>query len=381
MLSAAGCQARVQRLWQALPEPRPKLLILTHPAHLIWAANFWVSPFTFRANDAVAALLVMADGRRLLAADHLLAPFASAAHVDEVIPVLWYDGIHTPATRSAAVMEVVAAAARQLAASDKLVWAGDIHHVPASLVQALGPPVAIDAEGIIARLRAVKDDDELAVLRRSAQATAAGLRAAREQLRPGMTEVDLFHLVQQAVQRELGVPTPIYGDFVSGPRTALGGGGPSAQTVSAGDVVLVDFSAVVHGYRADVCTCWRLQAEWSAEQGRLVDLCLEAMAEAMNELRPGRPARRCHEAMLAVFRRAGLADRFTHHAGHGIGLSHPEAPFLTAASDDDLAAGMVVTLEPGLYLPGEFGLRFEHNFVITAAGPERLTNHSPLPPR
>lgn len=380
MLTALGCQSRVQRLWQALPEPRPELLILTQPAHLVWAANFWVSPFTFRANDAVAALLLMADGQRLLAADGLLWPFVVSAHVDEVIPVSWYDGIHTPAERSAVLMEVVAAAARQLTTADRPVWAGDRHHVPASLVERLGPPAPVDVGRIMARLRAVKDDDEVAVLRRSAQATAAGLRAAQEQLRPGMTELDLFQVVQQAVQQELKAPTPIYGDFVSGPRTALGGGGPSDRAIAAGDVVLVDFSAIVHGYRADVCTSWRLQAEWSTEQCRLADLCLEAMAAAMTELRPGRPARRCHEAMLAVFRRAGLAERFIHHAGHGIGLSHPEAPFLTSASDDELAAGMVVTLEPGLYLPSEFGLRFEHNFVVTAAGPERLTDHAPLPP-
>jgi Xaa-Pro aminopeptidase len=371
----------VQRLWRALPKPQPKLLILTQPAHLIWAANFWISPFTFRANEAVAALLLTVDGQRLLAADHLLTPFALTAHVDEVIPVVWYDGLHTPTERNAVLMEVVGKAAKQLASADKVVWAGDIHHVPASLVDSLGPPVATDVGRLLARLRAVKDDDEVAVLRRSAQATAAGLRAAHQQLRPDMTELDLFQFVQQAVQQELKAPTSIYGDFVSGPRTALGGGGPSDRAIAAGDVVLVDFSAIVHGYRADVCTCWRLQAEWSVEQRRLVDLCLEAMAAARDELRPGRPARRCYQAMQTVFRQAGLAERFIHHAGHGIGLSHPEAPFLTAASDDDLAAGMVVTLEPGLYLPGEFGLRFEHNFLITAAGPERLTNHDPLPPR
>lgn len=378
MLSAPGCQQRRQALWAALPEPRPNLLIITDPLHLNYLANFWVCPFSFRSQNAAAALLLSADGRCRLVADNLLEPFAAHADVDETITPVWYDGIHSPEERHGVFVEAIISAARSILRSGKA-WAAEAGHLPADVARHFGAPPATDLGPVLSRLRGTKREDELELLRRSAQASAAGLHAARKGLRPGMSELDLFHLVQQAVQEFLGEPTPIYGDFVSGPRTAAGGGGPTRRFIEAGDLVLVDFSPVVRGYRADVCTTWRLGDDFNSEQQRLYRACQEAMAAGIGGLAPGQRARAVHQAMAQAFGKLGLADFFPHHAGHGIGLSHPEAPFFTPASDDDLAPGMVVTLEPGLYLPGRFGLRFEHNFLISADGYVRLTHHDPLP--
>ena len=379
MLSAQGCQQRRRALWAALPEPKPNLLIIVDPLHVNYLANFWVSPFSFRGQNAAAALLLAADGRCRLVADNLLEPFAAQAHVDELVAPTWYDGTGTPEERGSVLIDAIVAAGRAMLRSGKS-WASELDHLPAEAARQLGTPPTADLGPILQRLRYTKGEDELKLLRRSAQASAAGLAAARDGLRPGMTELDLFHLVQQAVQEFLGEPTPIYGDFVSGPRTAAGGGGPTRRRLEAGDLVLVDFSPIVRGYRADVCSTWRLADDFDAEQQRLARACQEALAAGIDALRPGRPASAVHQALVQAFRRLGLADFFPHHAGHGVGLAHPEAPFLTPASDNDLAPGMVVTLEPGLYLPKRFGLRLEHNFLITADGCERLTRHEPLPP-
>jgi Xaa-Pro aminopeptidase len=99
------------------------------------------------------------------------------------------------------------------------------------------------------------------------------------------------------------------------------------------------------------------------------------MAAGEADLRAGAACLKVYQAVRGVFERADVADYFPHHAGHGLGLTHPEAPFLVRHADETLLAGDVVTLEPGLYVPNVGGVRIEHNYLITATGYERLSNH------
>jgi Xaa-Pro aminopeptidase len=103
--------------------------------------------------------------------------------------------------------------------------------------------------------------------------------------------------------------------------------------------------------------------------------CLEAMAAGERQLKAGTPAKDVYRAVHQAFAERKLADYFPHHAGHGIGLGHPEAPFLVSESSDTLIAGDVVTLEPGLYIKGLCGMRYERNYLITASGYELLSRH------
>jgi Xaa-Pro aminopeptidase len=88
------------------------------------------------------------------------------------------------------------------------------------------------------------------------------------------------------------------------------------------------------------------------------------------------PCLTVYEAVRGVFDKAGVAEYFPHHAGHGLGLTHPEAPFFVRQATETLMAGDVVTLEPGLYIPGMGGIRIEHNYLVTEPGYERLSNHT-----
>jgi len=107
----------------------------------------------------------------------------------------------------------------------------------------------------------------------------------------------------------------------------------------------------------------------------LFDLCEAAMRAGEETLKAGTAASDVHAAVAAPFRDAGYGDAFPHHAGHGIGLAHPEPPILVPDSRDVLLAGDVVTLEPGAYVQGIGGMRIEHNYLITDSGYERLSNH------
>ena len=99
------------------------------------------------------------------------------------------------------------------------------------------------------------------------------------------------------------------------------------------------------------------------------------MAAGERRLRAGVQGREVYNAVRDVFKDAGVADSFPHHAGHGLGISHPEAPFLVRESLETLLAGDVVTLEPGLYVDGVGGVRIEHNYLVTEMGYERLSQH------
>src|SRR5262249_51026338 len=140
-------------------------------------------------------------------------------------------------------------------------------------------------------------------------------------------------------------------------------------------MLILDYSVVLHGYRCDFTNTLVVGRQPNAEQRRLYDLCCAAMAAGEKGLRAGASCQSVYDAVEGVFERASTAAAFGHHAGHGLGLSHPEAPFCVRHSDETLLAGDVVTLEPGQYVAGVGGIRIEHNYLITPTGYERLSQH------
>jgi Xaa-Pro dipeptidase len=139
---------------------------------------------------------------------------------------------------------------------------------------------------------------------------------------------------------------------------------------------ILDYSVVIGGYRSDFTNTLVVGKEPNADQKRMYDLCIQAMSAGEKELRAGVSCLAVYEAVRGAFERAGVAQYFPHHAGHGLGLSHPEAPYLVRNATETLMAGDVVTLEPGLYIPQRGGIRIEHNYLVTEAGYERLSNHT-----
>ena len=139
--------------------------------------------------------------------------------------------------------------------------------------------------------------------------------------------------------------------------------------------MILDFSVVIHGYRCDFTNTLVVDREPTSDQQRLSDLCTQAMQAGEQELRAGQACLNVYGAVREVFDKEGMADYFPHHAGHGLGLTHPEAPYLVRGANETLLAGDVITLEPGLYLDGIGGIRIEHNYLITDSGYERISNH------
>lgn len=206
------------------------------------------------------------------------------------------------------------------------------------------------------------------------RAAEAGHAAGLAGIRPGMSELDAYLLVQQAACQAAGEQAIVYGDFASGPRS-MTGGGPTPRIIERGDLVLLDFSVVLDGYRGDFANTFACGGPATAAQRTLSIACLEAMEAGERLLRAGVACRDVDAAVRGAFQQRQLGATFTHHSGHGLGLGHPEPPFLVPESTETLVAGDVVTLEPGQYVDGTGGMRYERNYLITERGFELLSCH------
>src|SRR5262249_4922009 len=328
--------------------PDADYLVLADPLHLIYLANFWVDPFSLGAGFR-GYLLLREDGHAKLLHDNRLPKSVEQAHVDERRVVTWYDG-QSPGRgpRQLAVLGEVNPAHAGLR----------VHDRP-------GDPLAAAVVGTLARMRRRKDPDEVEVLRRCMRVTEAGQAWARDNTEPGMTELDVYCGVNAVCTRAAGRPVIVYGDFAVSPGPERRGGPPTQRVLEPGDLFILDYSVVIEGYRSDFTNTLAVGGQPKADQERIFRLCVEAMAAGQNGLRAGAACLTVSQAVRSAFEKAGVAEYFPHHAGHGLGLSHPEAPYFVRQATETLLAGDVVTLEPGLYMPGVGGLRIEHNYLVT----------------
>jgi len=369
-LTEDGCRNRRQRVFA---HTDADWALVTSPAALAHLAAFRASPFVFSAQNAAAALLFGRDGTAVLFADNLQASFAKAAFVTERVRPTWYECITPAPHRGRLLWDMVS---ERVAAIGPRLLAVEGTAVPVIPGEDVPDLPLHDIDAALLTLRACKDPDEVAQLEECLRIATVGIEAARQQIQPGMTELQVWHLVHEACSRAAGEIVPIYGDFASGPRTEQGGGPATSRVIQSGDLVLLDFSVILCGYRGDFANTFVCGMQPSAQQIKWFEACLAAMQAGEATLRPGVEARYVHATVLSEFAKVGLADRFPHHSGHGIGVGHPESPFLVPESEEVLAEGHVLTLEPGLYAPGHGGMRFERNYVITADGMRTLSTHT-----
>jgi Xaa-Pro aminopeptidase len=370
-LTESGCRKRRERLWQSIGEDTEWILI-ADPRHIQYLANFWVQPLSFSGGER-ALLLLERDGRATLLGDNF--SLRSAAHepyVDREIVETWYDHKHSVINRDHALFAALRRVSGELAGRRGIV---ESDWLPLGAADLLENPLSSDLGSILRQLRRQKEPDEVELLRLCMQATAAGQARLREILRPGISEFEIYREVQEAALAAAGRPGLVYGDFrrtnASHPKQ---GGLPTNAVLADGDLFILDYSVVVDGYRSDFTNTMSV-GKPSARVEELFRLCEAGMAEGEDAIRAGAAARDVHAAVAGPYYRAGVPEVFPHHAGHGIGLGHPEPPILVPESDDTLLAGDVITLEPGAYVEGVGGMRIEHNYLVTESGYERLSNH------
>ncbi|MFO0812699.1 MAG: Xaa-Pro peptidase family protein [Gemmatales bacterium] len=371
MLTLEGCRSRRERLWKALPT-KPDALLIADPQHLYYFCGYTQSPFVFRSNDAGAVLLLTADGKAIIIADSMSRGFCEASFMDEVVAPTWYDGKHSAPHREVLLVKSVLERVKKTGAKSIGL---EYSQVSAGVMAGLSGVALSNIDDVMPGLKRRKDADEIAALKLSMKAGEAGMAAGLEKIQPGMSELDIYLLVQGAAMHASNGQAVVYGDFVTGSRTENVGGPPSDRKVAAGELVLLDFSTIIGQYRADFANTHVCAGKPTPQQRDMYLACMEAIEAGEKKLKAGVLAKDVDRAVREVFERKHLNEFFPHHVGHGIGLGHPEPPFLVPESSDTLLAGDVLTLEPGLYRKGIGGMRFERNYLITETGYELLSKH------
>jgi Xaa-Pro aminopeptidase len=226
--------------------------------------------------------------------------------------------------------------------------------------------------GAVEELRAVKDDGELEALRRASEITSQAIERFADEGFIGRTERELAWRLEQ-LQREIGGDAASFSTVVaSGPNSARPHTTPGEREVRAGEIVLVDTGCIVDGYCSD-CTRTFATGSLPDELHRAYEVCLDAQLEGLDAVRPGASGPGVDAAARDRIEAAGFGDAFGHGLGHGVGLLVHESPRLARESRDTLEERMVVTVEPGIYLSGQGGIRIEDLVVVRDGEPEVLT--------
>ena len=220
-------------------------------------------------------------------------------------------------------------------------------------------------------LRARKDDREFRLLKASAVLNDRAIQAGFDALREGISELEVAAVIRD-VYKQAGA-VPVFTSVCFGGNGAFPHHHTGETRLKAGDAVLIDAGGRLEGYPSDM-TRVGFFGEPTAEYLKVHSIVERAVQAALAASKPGVAAREIDKAARDVIAEAGYGDRFSHRTGHGMGIDIHEPPYLTATSDTVLDEGMVYSIEPGIYLPGQFGLRLEDIVILREDGPEILSD-------
>lgn len=227
---------------------------------------------------------------------------------------------------------------------------------------------------LVERLRARKDAQEVAAIRAAARVAGEALTAVLQVVRVGQRETEIAGLLEAELRKRGSERHPFPTIVASGPRTALPHAGTTGRPVGVGEWLLLDFGAQIDGYCADITRTVVVGRRADERQRAVYDLVREAQCRGREHVRAGMTGREADALARSVIEARGFADAFGHSLGHGIGLEVHEGPRLSRSNEEPLPEGAVVTVEPGVYLPGWGGVRIEDDVRVSAAGTELLSD-------
>ena len=266
---------------------------------------------------------------------------------------------------------IVAALAELLSGSRIAVEAPHLTLASAEALRAGGVEL-VSTPGLVEALRAVKEPGELAALRRAAAISDGVYDELSRQPFVGRTEAELVWWLEQA-WHEAGAEGPAFDAIVAfGDNAARPHARVRDEPIPQNTLVVVDAGCTVDGYHSD-CTRTFFTGEPEGRLRELYDLCLQAQLDGLEAVRPGAAGREVDAVSRVAIAAAGMGEHYGHGLGHGVGLDVHEEPNLRPESDAVLEPGNVVTIEPGIYLAGDVGVRIEDMVVVTEDGCERLT--------
>jgi Xaa-Pro aminopeptidase len=237
----------------------------------------------------------------------------------------------------------------------------------------LGADRLVPTSNAVEALREVKDAAEIARMERAAAIADAALFDTLPLMSQGVTE-EHFALELDTAMRRHGAESTAFETIVAaGENSAKPHHHPGGRTIAHGDPVVVDFGATYEGYRSDMTRTFCVNEDPTGELARIFEVVRTSQAAGAEAVKPGISVKDVDDVCRQIIADAGWADRFEHGTGHGVGLDIHEAPTVSQLGTAILAPGFVVTVEPGVYVPGSGGVRVEDTLVVTEDGARALT--------
>jgi Xaa-Pro aminopeptidase len=365
-MDGQSCRGRQQRLLAEMQLQDLDLVILTHGHSVQWLTGAYLGPlFTpAAAIDASGQVTLVLPERKL----------SNPATANTLVgyEATWHSTLRND-QRAACTQALLGALRPGAVGTERPRVAGEWSCLGPLLIDALGPRIA-DIEPTLFKLRRHKDPDELRMLSRATEANRAMYARARELIRPGVNELDLYNQLQAIAVRELGETLTYFGqDFQCNSR----GGPPRDREAQAGELYILDLGVGFRGYYSDNARTIAVDGHPTDAQQQAWQAIAGVFPLVESTVRSGV---RCRALFEQVQNRLDVCRPwvFNHHLGHGVGLAPHEGPHLNPRWDDHFAEGDFFTVEPGLYHDElRHGIRLEQNYVVTADGVQLLTD-SPL---
>jgi Xaa-Pro aminopeptidase len=356
MSDAATRAARVARLQASLAGADVDIVAVAPSDNLRYLLGF--APM----YDERACMLLVSRGAVSMLMPSLNAEQARS-EAPEVELITWPDD-EGPGQALARVIAAVGGASDAAVAADPEMRADHL-----LLLQGAVPGARYSSASVVMRpLREIKDSSELALMRASAVAADAAVRAACAACEAGVTELVVAERTAAAF-RDAGCEETLFTLVASGPNGAFPHHHTGSRVLQEGDAVVLDLGGRLDGYPSDI-TRMAFVGEPSERYLEVHGVVDRAVRAGLAAARPGARCEEVDAAARGVIEQAGFGEYFVHRTGHGLGLSVHEAPWIMRGATEELRPGMVHSIEPGIYLPGEFGIRLEEIVQITETGCE-----------
>ncbi|MGH9400238.1 MAG: M24 family metallopeptidase [Thermoanaerobaculia bacterium] len=343
---------RQARLREAARARGLDALFVAASTNLAYTANLAIG-----RSERLTALLLLTDGPALL----VTPSFEEANHRREAV----VDDVKTWPEDA----DPIALSARLLAGRKAVGIEGATVYATVSLLGAAMAARMEDATLVFDVLRMVKSDEEQTFIRDAGRRTNAAIYATHDRLKAGMTERGVARILEEEFTKQ-GARGGGLVQF--GPDSAFPHGGPAERRLAKGDTVLIDVGCKVRGYSSDITRTVSFGPP-SDEMRKVYATVEKAQLAGIDALKAGAIPEQVDRAARKVIEDAGYAEFFTHRLGHGLGMDVHEHPYLVNGNQTPLQAGNVVTIEPGIYMPGKFGVRIEDDYAVTKDGMKSLS--------
>lgn len=352
--------ARIKKIQEIMKEQRTDYLVLAPSANL-----FYLTGLKTTADERLQAFLVPAEGKPVMILPEMYRETAENLGKDSFELLTWADGLD-PVNLLLPLIKKHSA----MAAIDERMWAG--HFL--SLRKAFPGYEFIGASGLMRQVRMIKDKHEMSLLEKAGGLTDKVMGEVRMVIQPGISEKELAFFVENKL-KEYGAEDLSFKPIVaSGPNTSSPHHNTSERKIMLGDLVVLDFGGLFQGYCSDMTRTFSV-GKASEDVKKIYNAVKDANEAGFQAVQAGVSCEKVDEAARNVISQAGYAQYFVHRTGHGIGLDIHEDPYIVSGNQETLKTGMTFSVEPGIYLPGQYGVRIEDIVGLTEKGPIRFNNY------